>query len=340
MMMKAAVWKGINNVEIEDIPMPSPKSGEVLIRVKSAGVCMTDIHIIKGEFPYTKPPHVLGHEIAGVLEHDSNFFKAGDRVIVETYIGCGTCFYCLRGMKHLCVKGEEIGYVPYQGGYAEYICVPEKNLYKLPDDVSFDEGGILESFMCPFGSLYDAGRLVGDKVLIMGAGPAGLAYVIASKAAGAGKIILAGRNSTRLSQAKSFGADVIIDIDRDDIESTIINETKGIGVDVAIEAAGVPKSIANAFEFVRKGGRVVLYGIPGQNAEIPFPVTDIIIKQLKVTGSIGNPNMWKTALELIEGGRISLKGMVTHKFSLEHFNEAIDLVANKRDGVIKAVINP
>lgn len=338
--MKAAVWTGMNNVVIEDIPMPVPKDGEALIKVKSAGVCMTDIHIIKGEFSYTTPPHVLGHEIAGVVENDIGDYQSGDRVLVGTIIGCGKCNFCQRGMKHLCVNGGEIGYAPYQGGYAEYVCVPKQNLFRLPNNVSFDEGGILESFMCPFGSIYDCGRIIGETILIFGAGPAGLAYILAAKAAGAGKIIIAARNKARLDQAKLFGADVVIDIEAENTEEIVMQESDGLGVDVAIEAAGQPKSIAQVIKLVKRTGRVILYGIPSIDAQIPFSVTDIIIKELSITGTMGNPYVWQEGLNLLDSGRISVKSMVTHKFSLDNFNEAIDLVASKKDGVIKAVINP
>ena len=336
--MKAAVWKGVNHVEIEEIPMPKPKVGEALIRVKSAGLCMTDVHIIQGSFNYTTPPHVLGHEISGVVENDAGQFKKGDRVVVGTVMSCSKCRFCLSGLRYLCENGGEIGFAPFQGGYAEYLSVPPENLYHLPESLSFNEGGIFESFVCCFGSLQACGNILGKTVLIFGAGPAGLSFIITAKAAGAGKIILAARNPARLKQAEEFGADVIIDIEKQDVHSAVANITSGFGADLTIEAAGVPKSTADSITCASKAGTVLFYGIPSGN--IPLPVSDIVTKKLTILGLMGNPDSYQAGLDLLSSGRASIKNMITHTFSLENFNDAFDLVANKRDSVIKAVINP
>lgn len=341
--MKAAVWTGINNVQIQEVPTPKPGKGEVLLKVRSAGICATDIEVFSGSFQYGRPPHILGHEIAGdvvELGDDVCKWKLGDRVVVETMVNCGNCFYCVRGMKHLCRYGGEIGFTPYQGGYAEYVSVPERCLFRIPEGVSYDEAGILESFICPAGSIFRLGMQFGETVLIQGAGPAGLAYVQTVKTCGAGKIIVAARNQTRLEQAKKFGADIIIDIEKEDIEQRVMEETEGLGVDLSIEAAGFPTSIAYCTKLARKDGRVILYGIPGDKERIQFPITDIIMKQLSIYGASGNPHVWEPVLKLVADGTFNLKDMVTHTFSLDDFNKAIDLVVKRKDGVIKAVIHP
>ena len=341
--MKAAVWIGINKVEVLEVPAPVVSKGEVLIKVKSAGICATDIEIITGKFKYGKPPHILGHEIAGEvvrLGEDVTKWQPGDRVVVETMVNCGECYYCRRGMKHLCDHGGDIGYTPYQGGYAEYISVPERCLFRIPDVVSYDEAGILESFIYPAGSIYHPQMKFGETVLIQGAGPAGLAYVQTVRACGAGKIIVAARNRIRLEQAGKFGADVIIDIQKEDIEKRVMEETNGRGVDLSIEAAGCQTSIEYSTKLARKDGRVILYGIPGDEDKIRFPVTEMILKQLSVYGASGNPHVWETVLQLVAKGTYNLKDMVTHTFHLNDFNEAIDFVMRRKDGVIKAVIHP
>ena len=338
--MKAAVWKGDNHVDIDDVPMPVPKGNEALIQVKGAGMCMTDIHLIQGVLRHTSPPHVLGHEIAGIVAEDTGAFKEGDRVVISTAVGCGRCSFCAGGMKFFCKNGGEIGFAPYQGGYAEYICAPVDNLLRLPDNVSFDEGAIFESFICPFGAVYNCGGILDSAVLIMGAGPAGLAFILSAKAAGAGKIIVAARNKARLEVAASLGADVIVDIASDDVKDIIMAETGGLGPELVIEAAGAAQSIADSVTYCRHGGRVLLYGLPGADANIPFPVSDIVTRHISIIGTMGNTSVWQLALDLLECGRVSLGGIVTHRFPLEKFHDAFALVSSKKDGVIKAVIQP
>ncbi|HBM80550.1 MAG: alcohol dehydrogenase catalytic domain-containing protein [Clostridiales bacterium] len=341
--MKAAVWIGKNQVEVKEVEDPKIKSDEVLVKVKSAGICSTDIHVIKGDFYNGNPPHILGHEIAGdIIEIGEKVdrWKNGDRVVVETMVNCGDCYYCRRGMKNLCDHGGDIGFPPYQGGYAEYIAVPARCLYRIPDNVTYDEAGILESFICPAGSIFRLGMHFGDTILIQGAGPAGLAYVQSVRACGAGKIIVAARNEKRLRLAKKFGAHVVIDIQKENMESRIMEETDGHGVDISIDAAGFPSTVENSIKYVRKGGNVILYGIPDDRDYINFPVTQIILKQLSVHGASGNPHVWQPVLDLLSQGIFNLKDMVTHTFTLDQFNEAVDFVSKRKDGVIKAVVHP
>jgi len=259
-------------------------------------------------------------------------------VVVSTTISCGKCDFCKTGNRYSCPEIGEIGYTPYQGGYAEYLCVPEDNLYILPDNVSFRVGGIFEGFMCPFGAVYDLGGLVGQKVLIFGAGSAGLVFAAVAKSAGASKVIIAARNKARLAHAKSFGADIVADLESDDIRNVIMGETNGLGADVVIEAAGFPQSAADSVKYAKSGGVILLYGLAG--TDVPIPINDIVTKTLTVIGTMGNPNVWQKALDMLESGRFALDGLVTHSFPLEKFNEAFDLVKNKRGGVIKAVIEP
>lgn len=341
--MKAAVWLAKEVIKVTDIPIPEIKSHEVLLSVKASGVCITDIHRLKGIIKIGEPPQVMGHEIAGEivkLGDDVCGWNIGDRVVVETSIGCGNCYYCRRGMKHLCINGGEIGYMPYQGGYAEYVAVPASNLYRLPDNVTYEEAGILESFICPAGSIYRINMHFGDSVLIMGAGPAGLAYIQASKANGATKIIVAARRAESLAAAMHFGANVVVNTREEDISEIIMRETNGMGVDIAIDAAGTPQTIKDCINLVRRGGKVIFYGIPPADDMVNIGILEVITKELTLYGTSGNPYIWENVLELTSKGVFNLKDMVTHKFKLDDINEAIDIVWNKRDGVIKAVLLP
>ena len=158
--MKAAVWTGENKIEFKEVPVPQPGAGEVLVKVRSAGVCRTDLEVISGKFKYGRPPHILGHEIAGevaAVGEGVKRRKIGERVVRETSVGCGACPECRRGDRHLCKNMEEIGTAPHQGGYAQYVKAPEDNLVIIPDNVGFDEAGIVESVVCPVGGLMRIG---------------------------------------------------------------------------------------------------------------------------------------------------------------------------------------
>ena len=342
--MKAVIWEDINKLRFtEDAPAPECREDWVVIKVRSAGVCATDTHIISGRFDNGKPPHILGHEICGdIVEIGSKVtgLVPGDRVVVETAVSCGKCVHCLTANKHLCDKGAEIGYPPYQGGYAQLVTAPASCIHKIPDEMSYDEGGILEACVCPFGSIYRLGMNVGETVLIQGTGVAGLSFIQSVKLHSPKKIIAAARNPVRLQQAKRFGADVIINTKEEDLFTRVMEETEGQGATLSIDAAGAPSTIENAVKLCAKGGRCILYGLPGDNDEISFPVKDIIMKQLTVYGVTNNELAWDPLIELIAAGKFNIKDMVTHTFPLEELETAVKLVTERPDGLIKAVVHP
>ena len=339
--MKAAVWTDINKIEIQDVPTPTPKEGEVLVKVKAAGVCATDVHIITGGFAHATPPHILGHEIAGEVAELGDRVtdaKVGDRVIINTVISCGKCVWCKSGRNEMCPSGSEIGYNPHNGGYAEYVVVPESCLVKIPDSISFKEGAIIESAVCPAGSVLRYGIEMGSTVFIQGGGPAGIAYIQLAKACGAAKVIASARGKERIDYAREFGADVVIDALNEDVLSRVLEETDGVGARYSIDAAGTVSSIDLSVKACANGGDILYYGIPGKDDVINFPVTDIILKHLNLHGCCGNYLSWEPFVNMIAGRRFNIKDMVTHEFSLEDLPKAVDLIRNKDRSLIKSVI--
>ncbi|MBE7056402.1 MAG: hypothetical protein E7388_03045 [Ruminococcaceae bacterium] len=342
--MKAVIWEDINKLTYtEDYPEPVCKEDWVIIKVMSAGVCATDTHIITGKFFNGNPPHVLGHEICGVITEVGNKvtrWKEGDRVVVETAVGCGSCIHCLTANKHLCDNGGEIGFPPYQGGYSQYVTAPESCIHKIPDSMSFDEGGILEATVCPFGSIYRLGMGLNETVLVQGVGVAGLSFIQAVKCFSPAKVIAAARNPVRLEQAKKFGADVVINTKFENLTERVMEETGGKGVTLSIEAAGAPTTIENAVKLTAKKGRCILYGLPGDGVQIQFPAKEMIMNQITVIGVTNNELAWDPMMEMIASGKINIKDMVTHTFTLDKLSEAVDLVMERPDGLIKAVVHP
>lgn len=339
--MKAAVWTDIDKIEIKDLPMPEAGKDEVVIKVKAAGVCATDAHIYMGAFKHATPPHVLGHEICGVISQVGEGVEnivPGERVIVNTVVSCGECVWCKSGRNEMCPKGKEIGYNPYNGGYEEYVLVPKSCVVKIPDSISYEEGAILESIVCPAGSVLRYGIELGSTVLVQGGGPAGIGYIQLSKACGASKVIASVRGKERIEFAKQFGADVVIDAANEDVYARVMEETNGLGARYSIDAAGSVASLAMAVKACANGGDVTLYGIPDERAEIPFPAIDIVLRQINLHGACGNYLAWEPLVSMVEGGRINVKDMVTHRFTLEELPKALELIKNREKNLIKSII--
>lgn len=341
--MKAAVWTDYGKLDIKEIPMPEIGPDEVLLKVIKAGLCITDLHVYKGWFKYGEPPHVLGHEVAArIVKTGENVTKVkeGMRVVVETSIGCGHCEECMNGQRHLCKDMTEIGFSPNNGAYAQYLKAPVENIIEIPDGVSDNAAAILESVICPAGALYRRGVKFGDTVAVFGVGPAGLAFIQAAKAMGAGQVIAIARNERRLKKSLDFGADKIICSATENVAEKLAEYTMGRGPELICEATGAPAVIEETFQLARVGGRIILYGIPSDDARVNLPTSKIIMKQLEVYGAVGNPQVWKPLLNIIAGGRMNLDAMVTHEFALEDIEKAMDFLENKREDPIKIVINP
>jgi len=339
--VKAAVWNGENRLDITEVPKPGAGEKEAVVRVMSAGLCATDIHVIQKKIIIGSPPSILGHEISGIVEEIGDGtanVKVGDRVVLDTAMGCGYCNYCKSGMDYLCCNGGEIGTSPHNGGYAEFIKAPAHLLHKISDAISFDEGGILESFVCPAGSIYRIGIRFGDTVLIQGAGPAGLAFLQTVKACGAGKVIISGRREKRLELARKYGADVVIDAAKEDVFERVMSETNGQGVNISIEATGAKKCIEQSVSLAAKAGKVIIYSLTGIENCPPMDIQTIAIKQLTICGAGGNSSAWEPVIKMAEKGIFSIKDMVTHTFPLSQINQAIEQM-NSADA-IKVVIHP
>lgn len=341
--MKAAVWTDYGKIEIKEVPKPVIGENEVLIKVRAAGVCKTDLHVYTGQFAYGKPPHILGHEICGEIAEIGEKVKGveiGQRVLVETSVGCGICEACRRGDRHLCATREEIGTAPHTGGYAQYLKAPAKNVIPLPDEISDEEAAIFESAACPSGGLMRIGVRMGETVVIYGNGPAGLAFLQTAKALGAGKAIVVGRNKKRLEEALHFGADIIICSKEENVPERILELTNGSGAGLVCDTTGAPQVIEEAVNIAANGGRVVLYGLPSETAKTEFPVKTIIMKQLEVHGVENNPYVWESLINLVASGRVNLKDMVTHTLPLSQIEEAFAILENPNEDPIKIVVYP
>jgi len=338
--MKALVIRD-GHLELQERPCRPPGWGEALVRVHAVGICATDLHLLNGSQRFDRIPPVLGHEIAGAVESVGSGVSSdwvGSRVIVDPVIGCGVCPYCHAGRKLLCKAGGELGTTGGDGGYAEYVTVPAANLYRWPEALSFEEGAVMEPLNCTWGAFLKAQAQPGESVLIFGSGPAGLLFLALARTAGCAPVFMIGRGEVRLGLAKRFGAAETWVYRDADLREKVLQATGGRGADIVVEASGANIAVRQAFDWVRPGGRVVLYGVSDSNQ--PNILSDRIVqKDLQVVAGIGSPLLWDKGVQLAVGGLIDFRSLVTHQYPLEKAEEAL---ATARDGdrAIKVVLCP
>lgn len=342
--MKAAVLTAPKTIEILDQPMPEPGPGEVRLRLAAVGVCGSDVHYYKhGRIgtQIVEYPILLGHEPSGVVDAvgEGVAIKPGTRVAVEPGQPCLECEHCRAGRRNICPNVEFLGTPPYDGIFAEYALMPEACCIPIPDDLSLIEAALLE----PLGIGLHAVKLAqvefGDTVAIFGGGPIGLVTLLAAKAAGAGKVFITDLVPERVAFANMIGADASLKADEADALEWIMDLTDGRGADITFEAAGEPETTAQTIEAARIGGRALIIGIPTDDA-LPYPTHSARRKELAIQHCRRADGEAFDALDLIASGRIDLKPLATHSFPLDRTADALDLVSDYRDGVIRAMILP
>ncbi|MCE5250535.1 alcohol dehydrogenase catalytic domain-containing protein [bacterium] len=338
--MKRITWTGNDTlVYTEDAPLPAPPGREeVLVRVTAVGLCGTDVHIVSGRTRFTDPPHVLGHEIAGVVEETGDAVEcpAGTRVTIDSVVGCGECVFCHRGATQFCPNGYEIGQT-VTGGMQEFITVPARNAIPVPDGIGDEVAAILDPEV--LGALVKPGVCAGETFLVIGPGPAGLIAVQIGKILGAGTTILMGTRPERLKLGAQLGADITINPAVQNPREVVNDVTKGRGAGLVFDGAGTSSSLASALDLVSVQGRVVLYGVHG--SPVPTVNIDIItLKDLTVYGALSDRVGWERLFGWLLDGSLDLASIITHRFPFSEAQQAYECVRDRRDGAIKAVLFP
>ena len=281
--------RGEGNVELRDVPDPSPAPGQVKIAVRAAGICGTDLHIYHDEFA-TRPPVVMGHEVAGVVAEVGagvEGVRSGDRVTSETYFfTCGECRFCRAGLPNLCPHRRSIGSAE-NGAFADWLLVPARNVRPLPDGVDFLGGALTEPLACVVHGALELPKVTaGDLAIVSGPGAIGLLTTQVVKAAGAVVVLLGtDRDAGRLDLGRDLGADHVLNVDQDDPQTFVDELTGGTGADVVLECAGVPAAVPEGFEMARRNGRYLVLGQYTDRGAVPINPHVITRKQLKVFGS-------------------------------------------------------
>ncbi|KAK1399588.1 Alcohol dehydrogenase, C-terminal [Heracleum sosnowskyi] len=344
-----AAWLvGINNLKIQPFKLPALGPHDVRIRMKSVGICGSDVHYLKtmkcGDF-LVEEPMVIGHECAGIVEEVGSEVKdlvSGDRVALEPGISCWRCCQCKTGSYNLCPDMKFFATPPVHGALANQVVHPADLCFKLPDGVSLEEGAMCE----PLSVGVHACRRVNigpeTNVLIMGAGPIGLVTMLAARAFGAPKIMLVDVDDYRLSVAKELGADAVMKVSTDIQDTTAevekINKVMGVGIDVSFDCVGFNKTMSTALRATQAGGKVCLVGMG--HGVMTVPLTPAAAKEVDVLGVFRYKNTWPLCLEFLKSGKIDVKPLITHRFgfSQKEVEEAFETSA-RGSNAIKVMFN-
>jgi L-iditol 2-dehydrogenase len=342
--MKAAFVKGPSQVEIRTVEKPNVGKGDILVKMQACGVCGSDLEKIYGR--YTQSSMKLGHEPSGIVievGRDVVDFKKGERVFVHHHVPCYTCHYCMHGNETMCKKYSETNLSPC--GLAEEFIVPEWNVLhggviKIPDTLSFEEGAMIEPLACCLRSWNKIRFNRGDSVAIFGMGPTGMMHVMLSKIFGLSDIFCFDINDFRLNFAKKFGVTESIKSSDPEAQNKILSKTENRGVDLAIIATGNLDAVTQAIEFVRKGGTIVLFGVPTKDAKLSMDMSKVYSKEITITPSYAASDVdTQNALKLILEGKTDVKKIITHKFDLADSHNALEYAHHGNDSMKIIIVN-
>jgi alcohol dehydrogenase len=351
--MLANVFRGVNEMQIEEVPRPRAGVGEAVIRITLTTICGTDLHILRGEYP-VKPGLIIGHEPVGTIAElgpGVTGYALGERVLVGAITPCGQCHGCLSG--HLSQCGHGDGYEAMggwrfgntiNGAQAEYLLVPyaQANLTKIPDGVSDEQVVLLADIASTgFSGAESGGVKIGDAVVVFAQGPIGLCATAGAKLMGASLVIGVDGDTHRLAISKQMGADVALDYRGVDVVAEVKRLTGG-GADVAIEALGTQETFENALRCLRPGGTLSSLGVYSGQLQIPADGFAAGLGDHKIVTTLcpGGKERMRRLIGVIRSGRVNLTPLLTHSFSLDRIDEAYDLFGSRRDGVLKVAIRP
>jgi L-iditol 2-dehydrogenase len=341
-VMDAAVMDRPFSINIQQVSIPEPKEDEALVRVHCIGICGSDVHYYEhgkiGRYE-VKEPIILGHELAGeVVEVGKNVTNviAGDRVAVEPGVTCGRCDYCKSGRYNLCPDVVFMATPPVDGAWAEYITIRSDFLFKLPDEVSYEEGALLEPLSVGIHAMNRGNVGPGDRLFISGLGPIGLLTIEAAKMFGVTEIYASDVVPFRREKALELGATAVFDPTQSDIREELQKLCRQ-GVSVVVETSGNQHAISNTVKIVNRGGKVVLVGLPVVS-DIPLDIPHLIDSEIDIVGIFRYANTYPIAISALQKSKSRLEDVITHKYSLKDTKEAVELARTEKEKSIKVMI--
>ncbi|RBM24152.1 alcohol dehydrogenase [Prauserella sp. PE36] len=317
--MRAAIVDQPGSLRVGDVPDPKPGERQVVVKVGACGICGTDLHIADGHFPPTPYPIVPGHEFAGeIVELGADVpggWRVGDRVAVDPSLFCGYCTPCRSGHGNLCANWGATGDT-VDGAFAEYVAVPSANCYRLPDELTYQQGALVEPVSCAVHGVRRVGVEAGERFLVMGAGTMGLIMQQLLQRAGA-RVTVVDRNAARLPRATRLGAEAVV---------TDVAELNGEKFDAAADCTGVVPAIEAAFDSLRRGGRLLVFGVAPEEARVALSPFRIYNDEITVVGSMAVLNSFGAALDLVAAGAIDTGALLTDTLPLERYPDALALM--------------
>jgi L-iditol 2-dehydrogenase len=343
--MKSLLLTEYNHLSMAETPQPEPGVTEVLIKVAACGICGSDVHGYDGSSGRRIPPLIMGHEAAGFVAAVGSGvkkFQVGDRVTFDSTVYCGECAYCLRGEVNLCdhreVIGVSCGEYRRHGAFAEFVAVPERIVYRLPNKMSFPEAAMVEAVSVAIHAVNVSGVKKGDTVLVVGAGMIGLLTMQAARAAGVGRVMIADIDDTRLTLGELLGADEALRGTGGLIAEATLQRTGGVGADVVFDAVGRSKTVAESIDSVRKGGTVTLIG--NIAPEVSIPLQKVVSRQIRLQGSAASSGEYPAAIELIASGRIQVRPLISAVAPLEEGPRWFERLHAEEPNLMKVVLAP
>ncbi|MBX4151059.1 NAD(P)-dependent alcohol dehydrogenase [Paenibacillus lautus] len=344
-MMSAAVLDRPLSIGVKQVPIPEPKPDEALIQVYCIGICGSDVHYYEhgriGRYE-VKEPLILGHELAGVVVRTGEKARnvsVGDRVAVEPGVTCGRCSYCKSGRYNLCPDVVFMATPPVDGAWAEYVAVRSDFLFRLPDEMSFEEGALLEPLSVGLHAVRRGRIRPEDRVLVLGLGPIGLLAMEAAKMSGASQVYGSDVVEYRRDLALKMGASGVINPMGESVSQRLNELTNGNGIDLIIETSGNAGAIADSIGYVNRGGRIVFVGLPTKDA-IPVDIGALVDAELDVYGVFRYANTYPAAIQMLQNKASRIRDIITHQFSLDQIEEAVELARTHKDTSVKVMIYP
>lgn len=343
--MKSLLLSAYNQLEVAEMPLPAVGAGEVLVRVEACGICGSDVHGYDGSSGRRIPPIVMGHEAAGTVAAIGlgvRGYAAGDRVTFDSTVYCGECVFCKRGDVNLCdnrqVIGVSCGDYRRHGAFAEFVVVPQRILYRLPEGISFAEAALLEAASVALHAVRVSGAGGGHTALVIGAGMIGLLTLQAARAAGCARVLIADVDTTRLKLAKQMGADEALHASGASLVDEVMKMTDGRGVDLSFEAVGRNETVAGAIDCTRKGGTVTLIG--NIQPAVTLALQKVVTRQLRLQGSCASAGEYPHAIELIAGGHIKVAPLITAIAPLEEGPRWFERLHAHEPNLMKVILTP
>jgi L-iditol 2-dehydrogenase len=343
--MKALLLEEYKRLVYTDFPEPQVGKDEVLIQVKACGICGSDIHGYDGSSGRRIPPLVMGHEAAGIITAvgaDVSGWTPGERVTFDSTDYCGRCYYCRRGQVNLCdnrrVLGVSTGEYRRHGAFAEYVAVPERILYRLPENVSFPQATVVEPLAIAVHAVDLTPRRVDDSIVVVGAGMVGLVVIQVLRNAGCGQIIAVDLEQSRLDLACQLGADVGWLANRPDLTAMIQDKTEGRGADCVFEVVGNTPALNTAIKSVRKGGSVTLVG--NLSSTVDFPLQAVVTREITLYGSCASSGEYPVCLDLVSHQKVNLDILISATAPLSDGSVWFDRLYRREAGLMKVILEP